>query len=143
MNQFDDEYVNEHITEEHASLTHIANCDYCAEQFANYVMEHELIRAPRSLKSSILQEAKKLTPRIMLDRVTARKQLFFYSLRVSIAAFSTILILLVSIQTSLSLNYTSSKPLDRFATQQEISKTINEFGGKLSKQLTDIFNRNK
>ncbi|EHI59634.1 hypothetical protein HMPREF9473_02419, partial [, partial [Hungatella hathewayi WAL-18680] len=33
-----------------SDLEHLASCDYCMEQFADYIEEQELISAPRYLK---------------------------------------------------------------------------------------------
>ncbi|MFR5601189.1 MAG: hypothetical protein ACLTKI_01960 [Lachnospiraceae bacterium] len=76
-------------------LEQIANCDSSAEQFADYIEQQALIRAPHDFSESVLKRSRQLDIQAsrVSSQVSKRLQFFYYSLRVSGAVLAALMIL--------------------------------------------------
>ncbi len=132
--------VNEHITkemlkafhekrlkskEQQCLLEHISHCTYCASMFASSFTEETLLTAPRTIKEEVFAQVEKLRP-------SPKRQLFFYSLRVSAAMCGALLILFATtripdtIAPNFISNHSISETVDSISdTEDSISDTAN------------------
>lgn len=94
----------QHISQENlggplplTALSHLSTCRFCQDELAGYVEDHELLKAPSSLKSAVLERAEKLDVKLIAgtNHVSKKLQLFYFSLKVG-AAILCSLTLLVS-----------------------------------------------
>lgn len=80
-----------HINPKHLSmkdLDHLGDCTFCAEQFADYIEEYELMTAPKYMQDSILTRSRQLDVQVIAktNHASRKVQLFCYSLKVGLAA---------------------------------------------------------
>lgn len=78
-------------------LKHLADCDDCAAQLADYVEAHGLLTAPKGMKETILDKSRSLDlqPAVKNRHISKRRELFYYSLKVGFAAAFAITMLMV------------------------------------------------
>lgn len=84
----DHRYINmSHITMD--DLKHLAACDECAKQLADYVETRGLLTAPKNMKADILNRASQSSHSLK------KRELFCYSLKVGFAAVFAITMLVL------------------------------------------------
>lgn len=69
-------------------LEHLSTCDTCSGLYGDLLMQSSLISAPHYMKSALLEQVARqneIANITMRSQLSARKQLFFYSLRVTAA----------------------------------------------------------
>lgn len=88
-----------------AFLAHIGTCNYCSQQFAT-LMSTDLIPAPKSMKENLLKASKR--PEVQLaaraKETSQKMQLFLYSLKVGTATIGALLLLLLTMNFSGTIN---------------------------------------
>jgi hypothetical protein len=110
-------------------LEHICKCNFCAEQFSEF-MTDEIITAPPDLKGNILNAVKR--PEVQIARkvneTSKQMQLLWYSLKVGAATIAALVLLL------LTMNFSNG-----FANEPGITgnPTENSVGDKKEFSLTD------
>ena len=120
-------------TETNAILTHISECTYCADLFAESFLEHDrIISAPKNLKESILVEVSKK------KHDSTKRQLFFYSMRVCTAMCGALFLLFSSFWkdamiTSAPVTFTESRTESFF-------DTINDSMSQFTYEINDKMN---
>ena len=79
-------------------LEHLASCDFCMDQFADYMEDQELLTAPRYLKEDILKRSHQFEVQIIAKSNQASKklELFYYALKVGFAAVFAIAFLVIA-----------------------------------------------
>lgn len=79
-------------------LEHLASCDFCVEQFADYIENQEFLAAPRYLKEDILKRSQQFEVQIVAKSNQASKklELFYYTLKVGFAAAFAIAFLVIA-----------------------------------------------
>lgn len=81
------------IEETSKLLNHVAQCTYCADQFAES-FESQTIHAPANLKEEILLKAeRKKQLQKPLEKISAKKQFFLYSTKVCVAMCGALILL--------------------------------------------------
>jgi hypothetical protein len=121
-------------------LEHISNCTYCADLFAQSFDENQLIQAPHYLKDSIMEKAEKQVklPLPSISRISRRKQLLFYSLKVCAATLGALMLLFFSP----NINISETKALTMSISDMKVWNTLNQsvegFSEGISKQLDTL-----
>lgn len=79
-------------------LEHLVSCDFCVEQFADYIEAQELLAAPRYLKEDILKRSHQFEVQIVAksNQVSKKLELFYYTLKVGFAAVFAIAFLAIA-----------------------------------------------
>jgi hypothetical protein len=106
-------------------VTHIGDCEYCADAYANVFDSDELIEVPSGFEEEIKS---KLQPRIVKN-----KQLVFYSLRVAVAACITLAIIfsgVLNLITNVNAKALQIKPSD-FSIVNSINTNLKGFSEKI------------
>lgn len=89
------------LKEKEELLVHVCNCIYCADQFADAVAKDGMA-APKHMKETLMTAVK--TPAMKIETkmktVSARWKLIVYSLKVTAATVSALLLLLLSVLNS-------------------------------------------
>ncbi|HIX59317.1 MAG TPA: hypothetical protein IAA45_06330 [Candidatus Blautia gallistercoris] len=128
-------------------LEHISRCSYCADRMASQMEADGLLRAPRDLKASVLQETQNLRfqTELMIHRTSARMQFLFYSLRVGGAMLGALVILFLGgITFSLNSGQTSAPGFQQEPPKQEqfsISQKLGEGSAYINQILKDFSNQ--
>lgn len=125
-------------------LEHLASCDFCMEQFADYMEDQELLAAPRYLKEDILKRSQQFEVQIIAKSNQASKklELFYYALKVGFAAVFAIAFLVIapsltSPSFSPKIDYgpvsqSQNQPFERlFQGVEHITNRLNDFTNQL------------
>lgn len=125
-------------------LEHLVSCDFCVEQFADYIEEQELIRAPRYLQEEILKRSQQFEVQIVAKSNQASKklQLFYYSLKVGFAAVFALAFLMAAPALA-SPTFHSRIPTAASQHSQEQKNTFRIYDGaqKITDRLADFTNQ--
>lgn len=131
---------------------HLTACPYCLEQFADFIEKQELITAPTHLKSSVLERCKDLDVQIIAgsNRLSRRLQLFYFSLKVSVAVLCalTMLTILPGFSRELAVRQeAAAKPgrpqSERQWNYYESVRHLTKQLGRLSNMNMEVFNNDK
>lgn len=124
-------------------LEHIASCDYCAEQFADYVEQQELLTAPKHMQDSIMTRSKQLDIQVIAksNRASKKLQLFYYSLKVGFAtAFALGMLFSMSPISGFSDTvYMPPAPRESYDTRNAWYDKANQFTNKLNDFKNQLF----
>lgn len=79
-------------------LDHLSSCCFCREELADYVEQYQLIKAPKSMKASILERSKKPDIQFIAgtNQISKRLQLFYFSLKVGAAVLCVLTMLIAA-----------------------------------------------
>ena len=140
-----------------SDLEHLASCDYCMEQFADYIEEQELLSAPRYLKEDILKKSRQLDVQIVAKSNQASKklELFYYALKVGFATVFALVFLIMapslagpSFSTGIAhasgTHYREAKPFSRLYEQAlDITDIINGITNQFNNHKTEVSSDDK
>lgn len=101
-------------------LHHIANCEFCADIFANRFPKSDMIEVPKYLKEEILQKAEKIPQFYKTEkREDTKKQWLFYSFRISAVMFGALLFLVSTIWNPIHFSNIDTNAYAQYEEKQE------------------------
>lgn len=79
-------------------IEHLASCPWCRDAFAGFIEKQELVRAPASLKASVLERSQGLDVQIIAgsNHLSKKLQMFYYSLKVGAAVLCSLALLTIA-----------------------------------------------
>lgn len=98
------EQINRHLNPEKPisaldsrELEHLLSCRFCQRQMIEQTEEHEMVRAPETMKSEILSKLNRPDVRLIAasNRLSKKTELFFFSLRVGIGVLCSLTLLAI------------------------------------------------
>lgn len=144
------QFHNNHLSIEETTelLQHIAQCTYCAEQFAES-FETQTIHAPANLKEDILLKAERKTQfQKPMQKISAQKQFFLYSTKVCVAMCGALVLLFtISFQNKPSIQLSNNMAFppvnEQTYTQKEsymssINSSLNQFTVLINGHINSI-----
>lgn len=133
-----------------AALSHLSACRFCQDELTDYVEEHELLKAPSDLKSSILERAEKLDVRLIActNHASKKLQLFYFSLKVGAAVLCSLTLLLtapvISRQMEVNAARVGFNTHEDSKNQWELYKQLENFTALFSPfEHTEVTNHDK
>lgn len=126
-------------------LSHISSCNFCSEQFANY-MTSNIMKAPRGFKENILDQVKRPEVQLVVNSkmVSKKMQLVWYSIKVGVATVSALVLLTTTISWSnamTSLDLTDSSAWNHELEDEEQQQHIFSFTTRLRENADNVSNR--
>lgn len=132
-------------------LAHLASCPKCSNTLAGYVEQQELLKAPPRLKSSIMERSRALDVQIVAgsNHLSAKLQMFYYSLKVAAAVACSLALLLAVPELTPKITQAAVQPPRSGAAESEhwvYYETVNNFTEQLNKLMnynTEVFQHDK
>lgn len=127
--------------EEERLYTHVGNCTYCAEQFANIVEVDFFAEPPKYLYEEILERSKKadVQAAVTVKKTSKRMKLLFYSLKVGFAVAASIFLLTMTTAVQQSSMEMPKEPPKK--TEMSLTEKINRGSSRITSQLQNITNK--
>lgn len=114
-------------------LEHLSTCDTCSKLYGDLLTQSTLISAPHYMKSDILEKVKRqneVANVTMRSQLSIQKQLFFYSLRVTVAMCGALFFLFSG---TLSTHNSITPKLDTSIATETLTQMYDRFS-----QFTNI-----
>lgn len=118
-------------------LEHISCCNDCAQMFADCFTATDTLTPPHYLKENIMEEihhteeTQRLLSSQLQPKLSLRKQLFFYSLKVSAAMLGALVITFSGLPSRNFSGQKSDFPIMSMSKMSDFTKSLNEFSTKL------------
>ena len=127
--------------EEERLYQHVADCTYCAEQFANIVEADFFAEPPAYLCEEILQQSQRaeIQTVVKVKKISKQMKLLLYSLKVGFAVAASIFLL--TITTAVQQNGMEMQKEPPKQTEASITEKINRESGKITSGLKRITNQ--
>lgn len=143
--------INFHGRISEQQLAHLASCPKCSNALAGYVEQQELLKAPPRLKSSIMERSRALDVQIVAgsNHLSAKLQMFYYSLKVAAAVVCSLALLVAVPQLTPKPIHAEIQPVQSESSEKEhwtYYEAVNNFTEQLNKLMnynTEVFQHDK
>lgn len=113
-------------------LDHVSQCTYCADKLAASFEQEMLIAAPRNLKERVLIEAERT------KSAPAKKQFFFYSLRVCTAMCGALFLLFTSFTSSALPDLETQTNSVSSSFFEEVDSSLNNITQQINEKMNSF-----
>lgn len=123
-------------------MEHLASCPWCRDAFAGFIERQELVRAPASLKASVLERSRGLDVQIIAgsNHLSKKLQMFYYSLKVGAAVLCALALLTIAPNLASDPAARAIRPIQK--TQEAVQWGYYEKVDHFTKQLNRLVNLN-